>query len=912
MKKALSIFLILTISAAMLFTSVQPASAETKKLNDVQNATNEITVKGTNSAGELVSQSLEAKQKEQLKNDGHNIYEVKVSGKKASASFETTEACTLLVAIYDENGKRMLASGKKNVAGGDTKADVMIETDSTPKYFYVKAFLIDSVTLKPLCTMYESPNYTREMQEFFETTTDDFKNEEVLNFDKDKSNNFAVYDKETKIIEKKSGKNIVEQINEKEKQYAFTNVDEQITSLKPGDVFAYEYEQGNTLIIKVNDIKVSGTKAVITEEDTSLEEVFDYVKIDTESTLDNAEIDASNLEKGLTYKGLVKTNKVQPQAIDVEDTVSKSMEYKVDKKVNNTTLSGSLFLNMEANFKLHLARKYKYVELKFQTTVGVDLYVSAKLHKEFTLTNKLQFSPFAGITITVNPKLVMDFSGKIQFNGKIKSISGASYSNNEGYRDLTGKPVVETELTIEGQLYVGLVLEPAINVIHEDIFSIDFKAEAGAKATANNNSGGTSETSKHTCRLCLAGDITFQSNLNFSVRFLKKDLVNQDVFTYSAKIKDFYYSVSHKRFGWGTCPFISYRVLVLVKDDVGRAVTNASVNGTELSDKTGKAILWLENGTHAITVKKKDYQDVKQDIYVENGAQTLTIILADAVASLQTIQMVSLGTYHSAAVTKDGDLYTWGLNASGQLGDGTTKDKTKPIKIMDNVKKVSLGGVTSAAVTKDGSLYTWGGGDCGALGNGAEEDSYIPVKIMDNVEQISIGYLNGAAVTQNGELYSWGYNDRGQLGNGTREDCDRPMWIMDDIKMVYCGDDGHSAAVTKDGDLYLWGDNFEGELGDGTTKSSNRPVKVMENVKDVCLGWLCSSAITADGSLYTWGNNWSGQLGTDDMEIQTLPTKILDNIITASLGESHGAAVTEDGKLYTWGSNVCGQIGKDL
>lgn len=67
-------------------------------------------------------------------------------------------------------------------------------------YYYVKAFLIESDSFKPLCTSYESPNYTREMQEFFKKTVDDFSEKEVLNLDEDKANNFAVYRDETKII----------------------------------------------------------------------------------------------------------------------------------------------------------------------------------------------------------------------------------------------------------------------------------------------------------------------------------------------------------------------------------------------------------------------------------------------------------------------------------------------------------------------------------------------------------------------------------------------------------------------------------------------------------------------------------------------------------------------------------------
>jgi len=189
------------------------------------------------------------------------------------------------------------------------------------------------------------------------------------------------------------------------------------------------------------------------------------------------------------------------------------------------------------------------------------------------------------------------------------------------------------------------------------------------------------------------------------------------------------------------------------------------------------------------------------------------------------VKEVSLGDEHSAAITEDGDLYVWGRNYEGQLGDGTNVDSDTPVKIMEHVREVSLGGLRSAAITEDGELYLWGSNMGGQLGNGTYEDSNVPVRIMSHVRDVSLGTNHSAAITEDGDLYLWGSNGVGQLGNETNEGSNVPVRIMSHVKAVSLGAE-HSAVITEDGDLYLWGWNYYGQLGNGTTQDSNTPIKI--------------------------------------------------------------------------------------
>lgn len=140
--------------------------------------------------------------------------------------------------------------------------------------------------------------------------------------------------------------------------------------------------------------------------------------------------------------------------------------------------------------------------------------------------------------------------------------------------------------------------------------------------------------------------------------------------------------------------------------------------------------------------------------------------------------MISAGDYHSAAISNDGNLWCWGRNYYGQLGNGLKTDSNKPVKVLGSVKFVSLGGWHSAAITMDGSLWCWGYNYYGQLGNDSSIDAYKPVRIMNNVETIQLGYFQSAAVKSDKTLWCWGCNNNGQLGDNSTTKRSTPVKIM--------------------------------------------------------------------------------------------------------------------------------------
>jgi alpha-tubulin suppressor-like RCC1 family protein len=131
---------------------------------------------------------------------------------------------------------------------------------------------------------------------------------------------------------------------------------------------------------------------------------------------------------------------------------------------------------------------------------------------------------------------------------------------------------------------------------------------------------------------------------------------------------------------------------------------------------------------------------------------------------------VAAGFDHSMALASDGSVWTWGGNASGQLGDGTTKDREtiKQVQGVANVVAIAAGQGFSLALDSAGNVYAWGNNVLGQLGDGTRKGKRVPTKVqrLDGIHGIVAGGAHSMAVQANGGLWTWGTNEYGQLGQG--------------------------------------------------------------------------------------------------------------------------------------------------
>ena len=287
---------------------------------------------------------------------------------------------------------------------------------------------------------------------------------------------------------------------------------------------------------------------------------------------------------------------------------------------------------------------------------------------------------------------------------------------------------------------------------------------------------------------------------------------------------------------------------------------------------------------------------------------------------------VAAGFFHSLAIDNSGQLWAWGSNSSGQVGDGTIENiKNTPTKIKEGTKfiTVAAGWNHSLAIDNSGQLWTWGQNNDGQLGDGTsgeENNKNTPTKIKEGTKftTVSAGVEHSLAIDNSGQLWVWGWNRYSQLGDGTYKQKNTPTKIKKGTKFTtISAGSNHSLAIDNSGQLWAWGSNNYGQLGDGTIENiKNTPTKIKEGTKftTVAAGWNHSLAIDNLGQLWTWGKNDYGQVGdgtSGEENNKNTPTKIAEGtkFTTVSAGVDHSLAIDNLGQLWVWGYNGYSQLG---
>ncbi|MGV3550042.1 RCC1 domain-containing protein [Rhizobium sp.] len=312
------------------------------------------------------------------------------------------------------------------------------------------------------------------------------------------------------------------------------------------------------------------------------------------------------------------------------------------------------------------------------------------------------------------------------------------------------------------------------------------------------------------------------------------------------------------------------------------------------------------------------------------------------------IVAISAGMLHGAFLTATGEVYTWGDNNLGKLGQGTTTnyESLVPTKVaaLDGVEIASIymANGASYAISADGVLYSWGQNTNGQLGIGSLTNTGTPTAVSsaafggEKVASMAWGTSYALVLTESGEVYAMGGNVQGQLGQGnsgsaTRSNVPVLVDIPGTVVKVMAGTNT-SLAVTSDGKVWGWGQSdygqlIKGEIVDGVLTNADStntlvPTEIQglpDNVIDAHIGSRWAIALTADGEVWAWGRNDEGWLGleTSTGAIDTLiaPTKIPGfdgiNIVSIAGGPNHSLAIDDEGNIYGWGNMNQGRLGTE-
>ena len=372
---------------------------------------------------------------------------------------------------------------------------------------------------------------------------------------------------------------------------------------------------------------------------------------------------------------------------------------------------------------------------------------------------------------------------------------------------------------------------------------------------------------------------------------------------------------------------------LLATTNVGAPQTNTSL--TVLADATGQARVYYLNPASP------------QVGFVQAVAgASLSVSFSEETVNYWRPGILAAGTTHALSVKKDGTLWAWGENSSGQLGVGGTTSHSSPVRVssLSGVSLVSAGAGHTIALKDDRTVWTWGLNQQGQLGDGSITTRQTPVVVngLTDVMAIAAGGNHSVALKSDGTVWAWGADKTSSpvqvssvgtaiaIAAGTYHTAvvknDGTVWTWEAASSaapvqangltgavsVAVGE-GHYLALDSSGHVWTWGSNASGQLGDGTTSDHSTPAMIssFSNVKAIAAHGQHSLALKNDGTVWAWGSNSQGEVGDGTTTNRTTPIQVtgLPVIAAIAAGDQFSMAICFDGSVWCWGKNDVGQLG---
>lgn len=314
-----------------------------------------------------------------------------------------------------------------------------------------------------------------------------------------------------------------------------------------------------------------------------------------------------------------------------------------------------------------------------------------------------------------------------------------------------------------------------------------------------------------------------------------------------------------------------------------------------------------------------------------------------------TFTQVTVGNEHSCGLTSSGAVYCWGRNAEGQLGNNSTTPSDVPVQVVASgttliFAQIDAGGYHTCGVTTsnglnnafDRQVYCWGYNFYGQIGdatNGGGTNKLVPTRVADGgagfrtaeALQVSAGYYFTCARAANSSGFCWGYNFNGQLGDGSALDINGNNGVNQNVPVLITGGTLWSSisaggfhacgvAANPGTPARCWGAGTSGQLGNDATTNTSTPSLVFGGLAwaSIGAGGSHTCGVLTTGVGYCWGNNGNGELGDDnqptdsDQPVQVIGSTTFERIDSGA-GYSCGRSTTS--QVFCWGANFSGQLG---
>lgn len=638
---------------------------------------NETQVSGNGVLGNMLADRINALNAENGVgySPDYGITDIVMDGSRATVSYDSAEEADLVVALYTEDTQEMVASGTMRVpAAANGTAELTIA--DVPDYYVVKGYLLNK-EYAPLCNAYTKSLYTEAMDQIKNATTGDFEEDRVLNLDQNLDTNFMVVGENVSMM-KDAASNVY--ADDDNQIYKFTDPNEEITSLKPGDIFVYEDTLTGVVVARVKETEWNGnTLVVYGDPEFDPSEAFDIIKID-----DNAE--------GGDFTTRHDENTGVPFAYDdVEEMENDIISFNEENSApsGSTTITGDITdeiplddktgtwadLYGKIGYKVSGSvtyYSYKLFKLEYlQVKAGAEAYLDGGFKVFTPKAFKIPLGHAEALLSGGLLKLEIDaaFKVKIAVTGSVylKASAESMFTWDHGRKDedntkTTGN--VEVGVKLEGEVYAGVSLSVAVTTA-TGFIKVEAEASTGSQLTLkldndDLNIGGeigtSTHDSRHSCEFCVKIEGERNFILSVSLKIWKKPLLlsgdktgddetadgddetadnegKWTVFKASRPMDEAYYSWDYHEFGWGSCPHRAYRVKITAGTNGANAELSITKDGSAVVsnklDANGEYSLFLEPGSYTVKLAANNKEYTKT-ITVGSSAQTVEFSLEES------------------------------------------------------------------------------------------------------------------------------------------------------------------------------------------------------------------------------------------------------------------------------------------
>ena len=688
-----------------------PAVQTAQQRDEATVDTSDTSVTATDSFGRLLLDGMDDSVNGTDFSGANRVIGIKINDATATVEFVAAETADLVVGIYtDDDAQKMVASGTMEVqptaANTGSTTVVVPLTGTIPNYFTAKGYLLDKTEHAPLSSAYLSSEHTKVIEEIKNATIDDFPEEKVINLDADPSTNFAVVadgvvhaaegendtaDSENDIAAQNSAAfNNVTFADAESQIYIIENPSNRVKYLRSKQIFVLKYDETNMIVTRVDTTEQNGDVITIHGVlDFKLEDAFDFLKLEEQTGGDKQYhyVEGTG-DESLTYLGEEYSAGVdETNAVDINIPITLQSKFQLSKP---ETIEGSAKFGVTGTFKFYLSAGQKELAVSAKAYANISAKFEQTRMEVSVPFGVYEFSPIAGIYMAIRPTFKFSLKNSVTTTLSIESTAGCEWVNYN-YQPTSKDPYIKFEVKLEGEVFLGLDLEPSVKVFSRAI-EIKFKTQFGAdmkftrKAASwdtsnpsqmeekiDPNNWHNSPTSYHACVNCY--EISTGLNLTIGMTIsLVGEVVSRasDLnVPISVGVAKGHYSVDYSEFTLfgGKCDHEKYRIVVSMdKADSAGTKLYCSKNGGmyqgagELNSQ-GWLQIFLEPGTYTFST-------------VPDSKAEERYYCTFAVTDMPLNPLLRYATRSGVCGAEDGNL-TWEISDSGMLsisGTGEMKD----------------------------------------------------------------------------------------------------------------------------------------------------------------------------------------------------------------------------------------------